>query len=408
MYFGKLVLFLVLVPCAVLVSARVDTRPILANFDIPFFSKPYGIAVDAEQSRIFVTNLGDDTITVIDGKNYKPITKIPVDLSPYIAMFQPVTKKLYSYNPAGDTVAVIDTAKTGYPVKSIRTGKQPYGIDFNTETNRVYVSNAGDASISIIDGNSDEVVTTVALPQGARPSILSVNRKLNKIYVAASGSNFVSVIDGKTNTVEKQIIVGQNPTWVRYLPELNRVFVAVEGERKIVIINPENNEIIQTIDTGAFNKPSRILFDPRTEYVYISLRDNDKMLVLARDKSASPFRIIEESAIPFFGQLDARPYSTLAIDEKTGFVYFTSGSDNTVAVVRGDLNANGIINPVWYATINADGSVLYAQGAKEKMERKEGRWTAFVSLLGSIKLPVSIAIVVIAAVGIAMFIKRRA
>lgn len=370
-----------------------------------FFSRPHGIAVDAGKNRIFVTNLGDNTITVIDGETQQPVTEIKVGHSPQIAIFQPVTKKLYSYSAVDDTVAVIDTTQEGYPVKIISTGKQPYGIAFNMETNRVYVSHAGAASISVIDGTRDEVTAVIDLPEGTRPSILSVNEKQDKIY-AVSGSDFISVIDGKTHTVEKQITVGQNPTWVRYVAKVNRVFVAVAGEKKIAVIDPSNNEIVQTIDTGIYGEPQRILIDPRTGYVYINLRNSEKMLVVAYNKNSSSFRVIKEAVIPFFGQINAWVYNMLAVNEETGLAYFTSGANNNVVVVRPELGTDGVINPVWYATISADGDVAYSQEAKETLTA-EAKKSPLASLLGSIEFLVAAIVIMIVLLGMVIFIKRK-
>jgi len=371
-----------------------------------FFSKPQGIAVDSESNKIYVSNVGDNTITVIDGETQKPITKITVSNSPQTIGFQSVTKKLYGVSPVDNTVIVVDTTKEAYPVKTIHTEKQPRSLNFNTVTNRVYVSNATDSSITVIDGASDEVVSTISLSAGMFPLVLSVNSELNKVYSAAYGGDSIFVINAETNTMEKQIIVGQNPIWVRYVPELKRVLVTVEGEKKIVIINPENNEIVQTINTETAGKPYRIFFDPRTDYIYINFRNSEKMVVLARDENTSSFRIIREAVIPFFGETDARPYNMVATNEKTKLNYFTSGNNNNVVIVRDELDKEGVRDPVWYATINADGSVVYSQDAKEEIQTQENKEPPFITLPNLIKLLV-LGIIAIIGIGIAIFIRRK-
>lgn len=370
-----------------------------------FFSKPQGITLDSETNRIFISNVGDNTITVVDGETQKPITKITVGNSIQTMGFQTTTKKLYGVSPVDDTVAVIDTTKEAYPVKIISVGKQPRSLIFNTITNRIYVSNATDSSISVIDGTSDEVIATIPLPSGGFPLVLSANTELNKIYAVAYGSNYLSVINGETNTLEKQIVVGQNPIWVSNIPTLKRIFVTAEGEKKIVIINPDNDEIVQTINTETSGKPYHIFFDPRTNYIYINFRYSDKVMVLAQDEDSSTFRVIRDDVMPFFGETDARPYNMVATNKKTGFGYFTSGNNNIVAIVRNELDQEKIITPVWYATINADGSVVYSQEAKEKIQTQEKKQGLSVTLPNLIKL--LILGVAIALVGVFLSMRKK-
>ena len=383
----------------------VQRIPDVNDVNTLFFSKPQGIAVDSELNRIYVSNVGDNTITVIDGETQKPITKITVNGSPQTIGFLSTTKKLYSVSPVDETLAVVDTAQESYPVKIIPVGKQPRSMAINTTTGRIYVSSAADSSVTVIDGALDEVIATVSLPAGGFPLVLSANTELNKVYAVAYGSNYISVINTDINTVEKQITVGQNPIWVRYIPELNRIFVSVEGEKKIVIINPENNEIVQTINTDTSGKPYHIFFASKTKYVYINLRNSEKVIVLAQDKDASSFRIIREAVIPFLGETDARPYNMVAVNKKTSLSYFTSGNKNNVVITRNELDKEGVLDPVWYATINADGSVIYSDEAKEAVPVQEEKKISFVTLSNIIKLLV--LGFVIAIIGIVISMRRR-
>lgn len=383
-----------------------DARRIPEAGDVKdlFFSKPQGIAIDAERDKIFVSNVGDNTIVVIDGKTQVPATKIKVDSYIQAVVFQPVTKKLYGYSPANDSVTVIDTATDGYPSKVIQVGKQPRGIDINVVTNRVYVSNAADSSVSVIDGSTDQVIATISLQGGGYPLILSTNTNLNKVYSAAYGSNYVSVINAETNTLEKQIVVGQNPIWVRYIPEFKRVFVTVEGEKKIVIINPDNNEIVQTISTSISGSPYRLFIHRPSEYVYINFRKSNQMMVLAFDKDTSSFRIIKEPTIPYWGETDTI-YNMVATNITKRFSYFTHGNKNRVVVVKNELATDNILDPVWYATINADGSVIYSQEAKEEVQTQENKKDSFVTLPNLIKLLV--LGIIVAIIGIVIFMRRK-
>lgn len=332
-----------------------------------FFSKPQGIIDDEEGNRIFVSNLGNNSITVIDGNTQQITNLLALGYPITSSGFNKLSKKLYAYSPSGDVVIVVDTSRPDYGSKVIPVNRQPSSLSINEKTNKVYVTNSADATLTVIDGDNDKITGTIQLERGSYPILNSIDEKRNKIYVAAYGSNFVYVVDLNTNKIEKTVTVGQNPISVRYIPELDRVFVTAEGERKVVIIYPENNEISQTLPIDG--APYRIFFDPRTNYVYINRRQENVVTVLERGENSSDFKVVKEKIIPFWGGTDARPFNMVTTNRKTNLSYFTSGTNNAVVVAKDDLDNENIRKPVWYATINADGSVVYSQKAQEELAK---------------------------------------
>lgn len=330
-----------------------------------FFSKPQGIVDDEEGNRIFVSNLGNNSVTVIDGNTQQITNSLALGYPIQSSGFNELNKKLYAYSPSGNAVIVVDTSKSDYAYKIISVNRQPFSLSINAKTNKVYVTNSADATLTVIDGNTDKIIENIQLERGSYPILNSIDEKRNKIYVAAYGSNFVYVVDLNTNKIEKTVTVGQNPIFVRYIAELDRVFVTPEGERKVVIINPENNEISQTLPIGGV--PYRIFFDPRTDYVYINHRQEGIVTVIGRDENSSGLKVIKEKRMPFWGGTDNRPFNMVTTNRKTNLSYFTSGTNNEVVVVKDVLDDENIRNPVWYATINADGSVVYSQKAQEEL-----------------------------------------
>ncbi len=98
----------------------------------------------------------------------------------------------------------------------------------------------------------------------------------------------------------------------------------------------------------------------------------------------------------------------VALNTQTNLAYFTSGRNNNIAVVKNELDEEGIINPVWYATINADGNAAYSQKAKEEIKKEEKLKTIFPSL-PSLTWPIAVFIAILAAgtVIFILFAKKR-
>ena len=127
--------------------SSINTSPVLSNNQN---------VEDRSSNKIYVANYIDDTVSVIDGKNYSNVTTIEVGNGPnYITKGS--SNKIYVANYIDDTVSVID-GKNYSNVTTIEVGNGPNYIIWNQFTNTIYVSNALSNSITIIDGVSDKVV----------------------------------------------------------------------------------------------------------------------------------------------------------------------------------------------------------------------------------------------------------
>jgi YVTN family beta-propeller protein len=139
------------------------------------------------------------------------VATVPVGSSPFGVGVNPTTNRIYVSNFGSNTASVIDGA-TDAVVATVPVGSSPLGVGVNPATNRIYVANFGSNTISVIDGATNTVAATVPVSGGLNPSTkgVGVNPTTNRIYVAGASSfdtnpnllvGMVSVIDGATNAV---------------------------------------------------------------------------------------------------------------------------------------------------------------------------------------------------------------
>jgi len=128
----------------------------------------------------------------------RTVSRVPVGKSPDFVAVNSVTNRIYVSNSGDGTVSVVDGA-TNTVIATITVGGQPLGIAVNPGTNMVYVALfAGlDSKVDVIDGRSNTVTQTIDVP-GA--TYLHVNPSTNLIYCSDS-DNTVRVIHGTTNSV---------------------------------------------------------------------------------------------------------------------------------------------------------------------------------------------------------------
>jgi YVTN family beta-propeller protein len=133
----------------------------------------------------------------------------------------------YVTNVDDNTVSVIDTVSNAV-VATIPVGGFPDGVATTPDGTHAYVTNAFDSTVSVIDTASNTVVATI--PVGSAPNgvaITPVGTRANDddrrhqplAYVTNGADNTVSVIDTASNTVVGTIPVGQDPTGVAITPD---------------------------------------------------------------------------------------------------------------------------------------------------------------------------------------------
>jgi YVTN family beta-propeller protein len=120
----------------------------------------------------------------------------------------PDGSKVYVANMGDGTVSVINTA-TSMVVATIPVGTNPEGVAVSPDGSKVYVTNNGDSSVSVINTGNDAVVATITV--GTNPLGVAVTPDGSKAYVANMGDGTVSVIKTATNMAFATIPVGANP-----------------------------------------------------------------------------------------------------------------------------------------------------------------------------------------------------
>jgi YVTN family beta-propeller protein len=143
---------------------------------VPVGNYPYGVAFSPDGTKVYVANSNDNTVSVIDTATNNVTATVPVGNGgrghhggnyPYGVAVSPDGTKVYVTNEGSNTVSVIDTA-TNNVTASVPVGINPQGIAVTPEGTEVYVVNSNDNTISVIDTVTDNVTATV--PVGSNPS----------------------------------------------------------------------------------------------------------------------------------------------------------------------------------------------------------------------------------------------
>ncbi|MGD9621780.1 MAG: beta-propeller fold lactonase family protein [Mycolicibacterium sp.] len=243
---------------------------------IPVGTQPAGVAVNPDGSHVYVVNTGDNNVSVIAAATLATAATVAVGASPNVVAVSPDGSTLYVTNTDDKTVSVIDTA-TNTVVKTIAVGADPIGVAFNPQGTTAYVANPADDTVSVIDTATNTVTTTVEV--AGAPFMVAVSPDGSRAYVTNQSANSVSVIDTATNTVSTAIEVGQTPAGVAFSADGALAFVVNQKDNTVSVIDTATSTVTRTVAVGS--TPVGVAVTPGAANVYVADSGSDTVSVIS-------------------------------------------------------------------------------------------------------------------------------
>lgn len=176
---------------------------------------PVALAV-TPQGWICIVTQGDGTKPptldlIYSGEAYIAATA-PLGVQPNYAFVDPNRNRLYITNGGDNTVSVFDSSSInpqGSPqiplLATAPVGTDPIGVTVLSDGTNFFTANAGSNDVSVLSQNSFSLLTTVALPANANPVWIASDPTAQKVYVADQGTSETSIIQTSNNTISGTI-----------------------------------------------------------------------------------------------------------------------------------------------------------------------------------------------------------
>ncbi|MFO0808685.1 MAG: YncE family protein [Gemmataceae bacterium] len=157
------------------------------------------MALDAKGNRLFVANLSNDTLDVIDLKAGRVVKQIPGQTKVEGVAYAADLDRVF----VGVGGAGVCNCFDGKTLELLHSVKLPEAdnVRYHPGTRRVYVGHA-DKSISAIDAQTGTVLATVALPGPVEAFQLDPTKP--RLYVNVLSPSRVVVVDTETNAIREQ------------------------------------------------------------------------------------------------------------------------------------------------------------------------------------------------------------
>lgn len=289
---------------------------------------PTAVAIDPRTGRIYVTNSGSLSVTVLEGSTRDVVATVTLASRPWNIALNQRTGRVY-VTTAESAVTVIDTT-TNTVTATVPLPSRPWGIAINHRANRVYVATS-DASVAVIDGERDAVTASIPVP--ARPWAVSVIPDTNRIYVTSQESRTLSVIDGATGTVVANIDLRTRACGVAANPRTNRIYVTSLDASAVTVVDGTSLSVVETLLTPSAT--CGVAVNAQTNRVYVSTQETGSVSVL--DPQAGSRALIETRSL--FGTTRATEVlpNDIDVNPQVDGVYVVNKTARSLVTAAGDL-----------------------------------------------------------------------
>jgi DNA-binding beta-propeller fold protein YncE len=343
---------------------------------------PSGIAIDQRTDTVYVTNVGDNTVSVFNGAICNAIdasgcgqtpAEVPVGLQPIQLFADAANHTVYvanSDNGAGDstTVSMIDSATcnatdlaacpTTEP-PTVDVGAAPDDIDVNQATHTVYVTTIGALNgWSVFDANTcnatvqsgcGSIGTLPGDPSG--PNAGAVDPANDTLYTA-NFDNTISAFDLRhCNAADLAGCATETPGTVTPFPNSgfeHNLWVVVDSANHTVYAAYQKDDTLIAVDASVCNgrhlaacatftpptvhtgaDPESVILDEHTQTLYTANEVDDSVSVI--DASRCDAQTTSGCRHP--ASAFASPPGALAADAAVHTLYDTSGA-NSVSMIN--------------------------------------------------------------------------
>lgn len=221
----------------------------------------------------YVTNSGDNTVSVVNLLVNTAVTTIPVGNTPVGLDITPDGRFVYVANSADNTVSVIRTL-TNSVIQTINLATAgvvvPYGVRVRPDGRFVYVSGTGSGNVAVIDTRTNTVAAVVTV-SGVSPAFIDITSNSRYAFVTLYDVALVSRINLDVNLEVSTLALpaGALPLGIRIAPQGSFAYVANSGLNNLSVIDIPTNSVAATTIATQLN-PQHIVFNTRGTRAYVT------------------------------------------------------------------------------------------------------------------------------------------
>jgi len=234
--------------------------------DIPDTPGVHGIALAPELGRGFVSNGREGTVTIFDIETLKLITKVKVGDNPDAILYDPATKRVFTFNGKSHDSTALDAAK-GTVLGTIKLEGKP---EFAASDGKgeIFVNIEDKSQLDAIDPAKLEVKSRWPLAPCEEPSGLSIDREHRRLF-AGCDNKMMAVVDADSGKVLATPAIGDGVDATAFDPGTGLAFASC-GEGVLTVVREESPNKFSVAENVKTQEGARTLaLDDKTHQVFV-------------------------------------------------------------------------------------------------------------------------------------------
>jgi YVTN family beta-propeller protein len=243
-----------------------DAVTLKVTGDIPDLSGIHGVALAQELGRGFVSNGGDNTVTIFDLKTLKKLDSVKVGERPDAILYEPFSKRVFTFNARGQNSTAIDAA-SGKVVGTIPLGGKPE-FPASDGQGKLYVNIEDKSQIAQVDVSKLTVLNTWPVAPCQEPSALAIDVEHHRLF-AGCDNKMMAVVDSDSGKVVTTVPIGEGVDAGRFNPKTQEIFMSC-GEGVLTVVHEDSPDKYTVRQNLATAKGARTMaMDKENNVVYL-------------------------------------------------------------------------------------------------------------------------------------------
>jgi hypothetical protein len=235
--------------------------------DIPDTAGVHGIALAPELGRGFTSNGREGTVSIFDIKTLVPSNKVKVGEGPDAILYDPATKRVFTFNGKSQDSTAIDGA-TGKVLGTIKLDGKPEFAASDAK-GEIFVNIEDKSELVAIDPNKLEVKATWPLAPCTSPSGLSIDRKNRRLFVGCD-NKMMAVVDADSGKVLATPAIGDGVDATTFDSETGLAFASCGADGVLTVVKEESPAKFSVAGNVPTQKGARTLaLDEKTHNVFV-------------------------------------------------------------------------------------------------------------------------------------------
>lgn len=309
------------------------TNSIIGTFKVG--SVPSNILYNDVLDRVFVSNMGSDTVSIIDIKS-RQVNHVSVSSQPISLAYSRRTGDVFVANNGVGTLSVIspDFTVEEYDIGSSAYARSsPILLSYSDEAQKLFIVNGSTRKLLVLDSENFQIIKEEKISGKIRN--LQKSNDQSFIVIDRYDSNNILVVDPITldedyypslSASSEQITQSffSSPQSIVIDIEGKRIFVSNLGSGDVTVIDSETLKLITKIPTGL--TPQVLAYNPKTKKLYISDPSEDSVTIIDTSMNDYPAKILSLPGMP----------RTIRVNSLANEIYVSLSDAGSLGVIDGE------------------------------------------------------------------------